>query len=157
MKLAVYTQNAEPFLWYPTPRVSFIDFSKSESQNHSIWKKKKVDLKPNEWNSPPMDLLPDFDAWMWIDPRIIELTINFDEFLHQIEFLDNDRIYGIGKSDNGFRTISTGCLAESNTARNEKLLSFIYDTIFPGARKYSLETPLQTFSSILLLRSPQIR
>ena len=141
MKLAVYTQNAEPFVWYPTPRISFIDFTNGESHTHSIWKKKTI-LK-DKWTDPT-ELLSGFDAWMWVDSRVSELTINFEEFLHQIEFLNGDKIYGIGKSDNGFRTISTGCLAESNTVRNEKLLSFIYDTVFSGARKYSLETPLHT-------------
>ena len=132
MKLAAYAYNAEPFVWYPSPRVSFIDFSEDAAQGHSIWK--KINLKANAWSSP-MEILPDFDTWLWVDSRINELTINFDELLPQLEHLDKDQIYGIGKSENGFRTISTGCLAEPNAERNEKLLAFIYESVLPGRNK----------------------
>ena len=152
MRLAVYTYGSEPFVWYPSPRVSFITFSKKESNaSHSVWETKS---SAEDLASSPMALLPRFDAWLWVDSRVSELTIDFGEFVQQIDFLDKNFIYGIGKSNNGFRTISTGCLAEPDTERSEKLLKFIYGTtLMPGARKYSLETPLQTFSAILFLRS----
>ncbi len=153
MKLAVYAYNSEPFVWYPTPCVSFIDFSTNQSNGRSIWK--RIAIESDEWDSP-INLLPEFDAYLWIDSRVNELTIDFNEFSSQIESLDNDKIYGIGKSENGFRTISTGCLAEPNVERNEKLLDFIYATVLPDTRKYFPETQLNTFSSILFLRSPAV-
>ena len=151
MKLAVYTYNAEPFTWYPSLRVAFVDFSRNVTSGGPVWK--KADPGRDGWISP-MELMPSFDAWLWVDSRVNELTIDFWELCHQISHLNPDRIYGIGKSENGFKTISTGCLTEPDSARNEKLLNFIYGTVLlPESRKYSIETPLQTFSAVLFLDS----
>ena len=162
MKLAVYTYNSEPFVWYYShvrQQASFIDFVDDDPSSsflpsvNPVWTKRKSGESDAKMKSP-MDLLPGFDAWMYVDPRVKELTIDFGELCHQISRLNPDRIYGIGKSENGFKTISTGCLAEPDSARNEKLLNFIYGTVLlPESRKYSIETPLQTFSAVLFLDS----
>ena len=155
MRLAVYTYNSEPFLWYPTSRISFVNFSHKKPVAGSKWKT----IDPGfDCIKTPMERLPGFDVWLWVDPRINELTINFDEFLFQIESLNPNFIYGIGQSQNGFKTIATGCAMEpSDVERSKDLLEFVYKTVLPDNRKYSTQIPLLTFSSILFFNSPKIQ
>lgn len=154
MKLAVYTYNSEPYLWYPTPKVKFVNITRGKKRLGSKWDIVEPLLDDRR---TPMELLPDFDAWMYVDPRVSELTVDFNEFLRQIETLNPNLIYGIGQCSNGFRTIGAGCIMEpAETDRSRRLLEFLYKTVLPDNRKYSTQAPLLTFSSILFFESPKV-